>query len=261
MPSLADLQQRVARAIVTGDGELVAATLLGGADPRQRLRIHQRHYETSLTSALRERYPATVWLAGVDLVTAAARAYVRARPPRTPCIAEYGGDFAQFLARYGRAADLPYLRSFAELEHAVADVSISTDVPPLTWLEVANIDPERLLDLHLTLQPGLRYLHSAWGVDELMTMYLADSAPATFVLPEADTLLELRGARGTVCMTRLDARTFSFRAALHSGRSIGTAAEIALERDETFDAGSALVQLTQAGLATRLFHPSEGVVS
>jgi hypothetical protein len=260
MPSLADLQQRVARAIVTGDGGRVAAALRGGADPSQRLRIHQRHYQTSLTNTLCAKYPATVWLAGADLVATAARAYIRANPPRTPCISEYGGDFSAFLSGYGRATALPYLRPFAELERAVADASIAIDSPPHTWPEVAKIGPERLLDFTLTLQPGLSYLHSAWGVDDLMTMYLADSAPATFMLPEADTLLEIRGARGTVWMTRLDPRTFFFRAALHSGQSIGAAAEIALEHDEAFDAGWALFQLTQTGLATQLFDPSEGVI-
>ena len=34
--------------------------------------IHQRHYATSLTRALVERFPATVWLVGSELVTRAA---------------------------------------------------------------------------------------------------------------------------------------------------------------------------------------------
>jgi hypothetical protein len=258
MPSLADLQIRVARAVVTGDVEPVAAALAGGPDPRKRLGIHARHYETSLTAALRDKFPAAAWLAGADLVASAARAYVHARPPRRPCIAEYGGDFPEFLASYGRAAALPYLQSFAELERAVAEVSIAIDLPPLTWPEIASLGPERLLDLSLVMQPGLRYLRSAWGVDELLTLYLENSAPEAFVLPKTDAFVEIRGARGALRMTRLDPATFAFRAALCAGRSIAAAAEGALTCDEAFDAGAALQQLTQSGLATQMAGVLEG---
>ena len=111
----------------------------------------------------------------------------------------------------------------------------------------------------MTLQPGLRYLHSAWGVDELMTMYLEDSQPETFVMSEVDTFVEVRGARGALSIARIDPATFAFRVALRSGESIATAADSALERDATFDAGGALQQLVLAGLATRLSGASEGV--
>lgn len=261
MPSLDDLQDGVARAVVAGEVEPVAPALVGGADPAKRLGIHRRNYEISLTAALCDKFPATAWLVGAELVADAARAYVRARPPRKPCIAEYGGDFPEFVARYGRAAALPYLCSFAELEQAVADASIAIDSPPLTWAEIASIGPERLLDLGLTLQPGLRYLRSAWAVDELMTMYLAEAERDEFVLPEEDTFVEVRGARGTLSMTRLDAATFSFRTALRRGRSIAAASDTALECDGNFDAGAALLQLTQSGLATRVCNVAEGVSS
>ena len=154
MLSLSDLQDRVARAVIMGDVDAVSQYLVGGADPRGRLGIHRRHYETSLITALCDKFPATAWLVGADVVAAAAREYIRAHPPSRPCIAEYGGGFPEFLSGYGRAAAIPYLKSFAELERAVGDASIAIDLPPLQWSEVANVGPERLLDLNVTLQPG-----------------------------------------------------------------------------------------------------------
>src|SRR5512138_3687294 len=127
MPSLAELQSRVARAMTTGEREPFAPYLAGGVHADKRVDIHLRHYETSLTAALRDKFPACGWLAGADLVSAAARAYVHARPPTQPCIAEYGRDFPNFLATYGRAPTLPYLESFAELEWAVGRASIAID--------------------------------------------------------------------------------------------------------------------------------------
>ena len=40
-----------------------------GPYPEHRLAIHRRHYVASLTRALVERFPATVWLVGSELVT------------------------------------------------------------------------------------------------------------------------------------------------------------------------------------------------
>src|SRR5688572_21304246 len=102
MWSLADVQARV-REVVTGTGALdVAMPLVGGIEPAQRLKIHRRHYESSLVTSLRERYPASAWLVGADVLTEAAHAFVRSNPPRRPCIAEYGEEFPTFLAQHGR---------------------------------------------------------------------------------------------------------------------------------------------------------------
>ena len=253
MLSLADLQTGVARAMTTGEREPIVARLVGGANPGKRLDIHLRHYEASLTAALGDKFAACAWLAGVDLVSAAARAYVHAHPPRQPCIAEYGYGFPQFLASYGRAPTIPYLESFAKLEWAVGQVSIAIDYPPLSWPDLAQVGSAHLVDSALSLQPGLRYLRSAWGVDELMTMYLSGTELERFVLPASDAFIEVRGSRGTVHLTRLDGATFAFRMELATGRSIGDAAGRALEYDSTFDPGEALRLLVLTGLATETF--------
>jgi len=248
MHLLADLQSAFAHAMTTGKAGPVVEHLVGGADPGKRLNIHLRHYEASLATALCEKFEACAWLAGADLVNAAARAYVCAQPPRQPCIAEYGGDFPEFLAQHGRARTMPYLESFAMLEWAVGRVSIAIDYSPLSWSDVGRIGSEHLVDSVLALHPGLRYVRSTWGVDQLMTTYLSGTQPERFVLPESDTFIEVRGARGTVHLARLDGATFTFRRDLAAGRSVGDAAESALELNSTFNPGEALGLLVHAGL-------------
>jgi hypothetical protein len=250
MLSLADLQLSVARAMTTGESEAVVAQLVGGAHPGNRLDIHLRHYEASLTAVLRDKFAACAWLAGADLLSAAARAYVHEHPPKQPCIAEYGRDFPQFLATHGRASMLPYLESFATLEWAVGRASIAVDHAPISWSDLARIGSERLVDSVLSLQPGLRYLRSAWDVDQLMTTYLSGTEPERFVLSESDTFIEVRGARGTVHLAQLDAATFTFRRELAVGSSIGDAADCGLEVDSTLNPGEALRELVHTGLVT-----------
>jgi hypothetical protein len=249
----ADLQARFARVVVYGDFAAVAAEVVGGRRPLTRLAIHHRHYETSLVRALLQKFPASASLVGVESVTRAAHIYVRAEPPRRPCIAEYGQSFPEFLRRTDGLP--PYLAALGELEWAVGRASIAIEAPPLLWEDVVRAGVERLLDSSLALQPGLRYVRSRWAVDELMTAYLNGSEIAATVPVERDSCIEVRGSRGDLSLRRLDSAAYAFRAALADGRSIGAAADAVLDSDAAFDAGSALREIVGSGLVVGL---SEG---
>jgi hypothetical protein len=256
---LFDLQDSLAGALISGDASRVASSLRGGTNPRMRLAIHVRHYETSLVTALHMKFPATHWLVGSELVAAAARAYVHTRPPTRPCIAEYGRSFPAFLARFARWRGLPYLRMFAELELAAGQTAAATDHSPLAWANLASVGAERLLGCAICLQPGVRYLRSHWRVDELMKMYLSESMPERFAVEQSPACIEVCGARGVLRIERMERAPFAFRSALAAGRSIGDAAARALRYEPSFDAGVALFDLVETGLVTSLnLHP-EGV--
>jgi hypothetical protein len=180
MPALTDIQAAMRVALVRGDRRALAPMLLGCAHPEHRLAIHQRHYAASLTRALLDRFPGTVWLVGSELVTDAATSFIREQPPSKPCIAEYGESFPQHLGAHPAAASVPYLSQFAELEWHLGRLALATDD-----------------------SPNVHYLHLDWSLDELIGLYLADSAPEAFALRQEDVWLELRGLRGTLEMHRL----------------------------------------------------------
>jgi hypothetical protein len=247
-PSLADLQQRIRDAVVFGDATS-AAPLVAGAAGARRLAIHGRHYATSLVAALMKRFPATGWLAGTPMVEAAARRFVRDHPPSSPCIAEYGLGFPRFLSTWPGAEGLPYLLAFAEFDWHLGRLAVSVDLPAVTRTLCAALPPWDLADATVRIQPGAHYLDSAWPLDELMTLYLTDSAPDMMVLAESDVWIEARGSRGALRLSRLTPAEFSFRLALSRGHTIGEAAPRAWQADEAFDPGLALLALVDAGLA------------
>jgi putative DNA-binding protein len=257
VPALHDLQKGVRDALILDDVSGLDSVLVGGRDARKRLAIHQRHYRTSLITALLDRFPATVWLLGSTFVTEAARRFVREHPPSRPCITEYGDDFPAFLSGLPGAADFPYVRSFAELEWHLGRVSLAIERPAVTSADLAKIGADHVAGLAVLLQPGVQYLHAAWAVDDLMRLFLTDSAPDRFTLDEGEVWIELRGARGEMQMNRLDGGTFTFRVALSAGQSLAEAADSALDVDETFDAGLALAALISEGLVTATDHPSQ----
>ena len=163
MLTLADIQAGIRDAVVNGNDAAVAPVLSGGAYPEHRLAIHRRHYMASLTRALVERFPATVWLVGSELVTHVAASFVREHPPSRPCIAEYGDGFPRYLGAHPSAESLPYLTQFAELEWHLGCLALATE-------ESANV----------------QYVHLDWALDELIGLYLTDTAPDTYALRQED---------------------------------------------------------------------------
>jgi len=243
--SLADVQAGVHR-VVTGGESGAGAPLPGGPRPAARLAIHRRHHEASLVTALVEKFPATAWLVGSEAVLRAARAFVTTHPPLRPCIAEYGAGFPLFLHAFATAATRLYLWPFAELEWCVGRASLAIDRPPLDWSRLVDAGAA-LQDYVLVMQPGTHYLHAPCAVDDLMKLYLSDSAPAQLTMSGDEARIEVRGARGDVRFARLDEPTFLFRAALHAGHPLGEAAEYALACDPRFDLARALSDLVSGG--------------
>lgn len=258
MPSLAETQLRIRRAVVDGDTAGIASLLVGGRYPGQRLAIHQRHYRSSLMAGIRTKFPATAWLLGTPLLDEAAGQFVRQHPPAAPCIAEYGEEFPRFLSTYSGAARTPYLYSFAKLEWHLGQVAISVDRPALALDAFSTFEINTLMDASLMLQTGLRYLHALWPVDGLMKLYLADAAPSEYPLASADVWLEVRGSRGEFHIDRLDAAEFVFREAVLEGQSIGAAAERALDADAWFDVGRAFTTLMRSGHVIGTTPPDPG---
>ena len=258
MPALADLQAGVRSAVVEGDGSAIVSLLRGGADARQRLDIHQRHYATSLVTALLDRFPATVWLVGSGLVTDAARAFVRERPPSRPCIAEYGEDFPSFLSTRSAPSQVPYLGQFAELEWHLSRLALAIELPAIS--DLSTLDPAHVAQSRLVIQPSVHYLRVDWALDRLISLYLTDSQPDTYSLEPGDGWLELRGARGQLHMNRMTRGGFAFRAAVAAGAPLGDAAMTAVEADPAFDAGQAVTSLLSEGLVTSVGsgHAMEG---
>jgi hypothetical protein len=188
--TLADIQASIREALVDGNIATVAPVLVGGSRPGHRLAIHQRHYVATLTRALVERFPATVWLVGSELVTHAATSFIREHPPSRPCVAEYGGDFPRYLGAHPAAESLPYLTQCADLEWHLGRLALATE-------ESTNV----------------QYIHLGWALDELIGLYLTDTAPDEYTLRQEDVWLEIRGLRGELQMNRLTAEQFAGRAA------------------------------------------------
>src|SRR5918994_1679990 len=66
-------------------------------------------------------FPATMRITGVDFFRAMARFHVRAKPPTSPLLFEYGRDFPDFIERYEYARSMPWLADVARLQGGRGD--------------------------------------------------------------------------------------------------------------------------------------------
>lgn len=255
---LADLQQQIRDAVVTGDGASISPLLVGGQNAAKRLAIHLHHYEASLTAAVVGRFPATGWLIGPRRLEDAARRFVHDHPPTAPCIAEYGAQFPPFLARWRDTAHLMYVPDFADLDWHLGRLAVSIEAPAVRRERLAAIDPNDVGDLALTLQPGTHYLRATWPIDDLISMYLANTSPESWTLVDEDVRIEARGSRGAFRFSRLSAVAYAFRVSLAEGCTLGDATSRALTVDPAFDPGIALLTLVDEQLVSAIVRPQAG---
>jgi hypothetical protein len=252
---LADLQADIATAVVENANPVSASVLTGGDNPTSRFAIHGRHYTASLARSVVERFAATAWLAGSEFVTQVATRFVCEHPPVRPCLAEYGDRFPAYLMSFG-GTTLPYLEQFATVDWHLGRLAIAVDTSPRHTL--ANCGPACLAEAPVTLQPGVEYVALDWPLDELIQFYLSGDPPDQYKLRNEAVCVELRGSRGELWFTRLTKGHYEFRRGLANGVTLRRAAELATRNDESFDPGSALLAMLDAGLVTGLSHAKGG---
>ena len=222
--------------------------LVAPASATARLAIYRRHHFESLIRHLVGRFPTVEWLLGTTRFIALAEPFIHAAPPSAPCMAEYGEDFAGFLAHHATAGPSPYIADIAGLDWLLGNAAIAVESPPVGVTALSAWPADHLPELGLRLQPGVSYLASGWPIDDLVRIRLDERQPEQLeFLPHA-VALEVRGARGKFGIGRLDKAEFAFRSALRGGVSLGGAIERGLSADPEFDVSTALATLFAAGL-------------
>src|SRR6516162_211846 len=126
----------------------------------KRYNVYRNNVTVSLINALRAAFPATERITGEDFFRAMARFYVRASPPTSPLLFEYGRGFPDFIEQYEYARPVPWLADVARIERAWLDAYHAADAQALAPHALASIPPERLADTVFSPHPATRILRS-----------------------------------------------------------------------------------------------------
>jgi hypothetical protein len=133
-----------------------------GKSAVKRYNVYRNNVTASLIGSLAAIFPATQRIAGIELFRAMARFHVRATPPRSPLLFEYGRDFPDFIEQFECARHMPYLADTARIERAWLDAYHSADVLPLPAHRLAMIPADRLADITFIPHPSTRIVRSPY---------------------------------------------------------------------------------------------------
>jgi len=228
LPSLRELQTRFATELLSFDG-----------DPGERIAVYRNTVFSNYRNALGATYRVVQQLVGVPFFNAAVDAYVLACPSAGGDLNVYGGSFADFLATYPHASDLPYLPDVARLEWAIDEASRAADLsgaPEALLTALAAVAADRITALRFVLDPTCRFVDSAYPVWRIWQVHqpgLEGDLNVAFGIA-TDHLLVRREA-GVVVVARLAPGDSALLRALAGGDDLAAALGAALAAEPTFD--------------------------
>lgn len=234
------------------DPDLATPTVVAGPKSKaavKRYNVYRNNVTVSLINALAAAFPATLRITGVDFFRAMARFYVRATPPGSPLLFDYGRDFPDFIERYEYAQSVPWLADVARIERAWLDAYHAADVQPLMPRDLAAIPPDRLVNAVLKPHPAMRVIRSRFSAVTIFTASRSDGPAARVELVEPEDALLTRPAL-EVEVRQLPPGGAIFLSRLMTGESLGAAASAAFSESPSFDLPANIRGPLEAGAFT-----------
>lgn len=255
MLALRDLQAAFAAHLAGEDRLDLRDAVAGDAIPAAaRLRIHRHHMTQSLVAALAATFPTVQAIVGEDFFRALAAAFVMRDLPRQPVLAEYGGEFPDFIAGYEPAASLPYLADMARLDWALNLAFHAPASGGLAAEDLAGMEPEGLLGLRLELAAGSALIESPHPIDRIWHASQPGAAAGTVALEEGPASLIVLRRSDDAAFASLSPGEAAFAKVLNRGGTLEEGAEAAFSVDPAFDLTTTFARLLSLQAFAALQH-------
>ncbi len=204
--------------------------------------------------ALHANFAAVAKIVGDEWFRAAAAIYVRAALPTDPTLLRYGADFAEFLARFDPAAELPYLPGVARLDRFWTEAHSAPSQAALDPAAIAGLAPEALAGTVLHPHPAARW---AWFADAPIYTLWSRNRSGDALGDDLDWKPEgalLTRPRDAVEWIALDAAGCAFLDVCAAGGTLAAAAHAALDVQRNANLATMMSTLLAAGAFSRLSH-------
>lgn len=222
-----------------------------GKAAARRYAVYRNNVTVSLINALTAIYPATRRFTGEDFFRAMARFHVRATPPSSPLLFEFGRDFPDFIAAYEHAQAMPWLADVARIERAWLDAYHAADAPPLAADALATVPAERLATIRFVPHPATRLARSRFPAVTIFAVNRSEGPVGRITATDAEDALLTRPALD-VAVRRLPPGGAVFAGRLLEGATLAAAADAAFSDDAGFDLAANLTGIVAAGAFTAI---------
>jgi hypothetical protein len=217
----------------------------------KRYNVYRNNVTVSLIDALAATYPAVQRITGVEFFRAMARFHVRAAPPTSPLLFEYGRDFPAFIAGYEYAQDMPWLADTARIERAWLDAYHAADAPPLSADALAAIPSDSLSDLAFLAHPAACIVRSAHPAVSIFAMNRVE-VPFTPLQSNAAEDALITRPDMEVVVRLLPPGGAAFLKTLIDGGTLGAAAATAFAETPSFGLPANIAGMIEAGVFTAI---------
>lgn len=239
MSDFAAFQRDFAAAIAGRDHACPAASQPGFA-------VYRNTSLKGAVDALYANFTVTARLLGDENFKPIAVEYVRAYPSRTPMLACFGENFADFLAASPLHDALPYLADVARIERWWTESLFAPEAAPVAAAAIAALDEARLMTMSLALHPAVRF---AWLTTPAAAIWVAHQGEQ---LDDLEIAWEPQGLLisridGMVTLDLMDEAGVAFVQAIADGQPIGDAATDTLSHFPNADVSAIFGQLLARG--------------
>jgi Putative DNA-binding domain len=222
-----------------------------GKGALKRYNVYRNNVTVSLIDALVAIYPAVQRITGTEFFRAMARFHVRATPPTSPLLFEYGRDFPAFIESYKYAQDMPWLADVARIERVWLDAYHAADAPALPAAALAQVSADRLGNTIFRVHPATRIVRSAYPAVAIFAMNRADGPVTSLKSSAAENALVTRPDMEVV-VRLLPHGNATFLASLIDGATLAEATARALDETSSFDLSASIAGMIEAGVFTTL---------
>ena len=204
-----------------------------GRPAGRRFSVYRNNVAVSLTEALETGFPTLHKLVGDAFFKAMAGVYLRAHPPRSPLMMQFGQDMPAFLEGFAPVASLPYLADVARLELALRASYHAADPQPFDPARLQQIPADALMTSRIEIAAPVQLLRSPYPIHAI---WLHNMQNGPKPVPGAEAVAVLR-PRFDPALHLITVDQYDFLSALSSGASLGEALEAT---SEAFDLGQTL---------------------
>ena len=230
------------------------ATVTGprGKQAVKRFNVYRNNVTVSLINALADIFPAVQRITGETFFRNMAREFVRAHPPASPLLFEYGHGFAAYVETFEPAGRMPYLADVARLERCWLTAYHAADLAPLAAERLAAFPQDRLGELRFGPHPATGVVRSVCAVFDIFDVNRnSDTVPPIDTAQPQDALVT-RPAHD-VMVTRLPDGHAAFFERLLAGDTLAGAAEAGAGAAASFDITEAIGGLLSTGAFTAAY--------
>lgn len=252
--ALARFQDGFAHALLAHAAEPVAAIPpeVAALAAQPGFAVYRNTVMKGCIDALQANYPAVARLVGEEWFRAAAAIHVREALPTDPTLLRYGAAFADFLARFEPAAELPYLPGVARLDRYWTEAHAAPMQDALDPAAIVGLAPAALAGTVLHPHPAA---HWAWFADAPIYTIWSRNRSREALDDNLDWRPEgalLTRPRDAVEWIALDAAGCAFLDACAAGGTLAAAAQAALEVQGNADLTRLMFTLLAAGAFSRM---------